>query len=100
MPVQCLRTILALGFVAGATMPALAASCRDEIASLDARVKAGAITSTKTAAPPHRSQDAVPAGDPAVQARALLNRAHTLAQRGDDDACRATLALAQKQLSD
>lgn len=95
---HCPRTILALGFLAAATIPVFAASCREEIASLDAQVKAGAKAGDATSASRQEPEDAGGAGDATRQARALLNRAHTLAQRGDDDACRATIALAQKQL--
>ena len=95
---QCPRTLLAIGFLAAATLPVAAASCRDEIASLDARVKASVAAASAQAASRQESTESGGAGEPAIHARALLNRAHTLAQRGDDDACRATIALAQKQL--
>jgi hypothetical protein len=111
---------VAIGLMAAAATPALAASCRDEIGSLDARLKqeAAAASSSPTGSkdgpvapvptgPPDslpdagataRAEEAAGAGDRLVQARALLNRAHTLAQRGDDAGCLATIALGKRQL--
>lgn len=111
---------VAIGLMAAAGAPAFAASCRDEIGSLDARLKREAtaavssrtghgdtpVTSVPTgprASPPDteasaRAGEAGGAGDRLVQAKALLNRAHTLAQRGDDAGCLATIALGKKQL--
>lgn len=133
---RTMTMIVALGLVAAAAPPVLAASCRDEITALDARLKeeaTAAISSTTSSkevslsrearavesrnkdvpvtavptAPPagtpeakatERAEEAGGAGDRVMQAKALLNRAHTLAGRGDDAGCLATIALAKKQL--
>lgn len=111
---------VALGLMAAVATPAFAASCRDEIAALDARLKqeaTAAISSTTTkkdvpvttvptapqAGTPEAeatasAEEAGGAGDRVMQAKALLSRAHTLAQRGDDAGRLATIALARKQL--
>lgn len=119
---RSLTTALVLGGLAG---PALAGSCADDIAALDARAKGAAteaISSStggqKTAAarqgqgadashagetgtpeaPPEKSAEAGKGGDAAQQARVALDEAREADKKGDAGACAAAVSRARKQI--
>ncbi|WP_293868178.1 hypothetical protein [uncultured Alsobacter sp.] len=111
-PLRLLLACVGLALVS----PAFAANCQDEIAALDVRLKT--VSQAREGAAPATAPRSVPTPSPAdtdaageavqpvaprdgvVQAKALLNRAHTLAQRRDETACLASISLARKQLDE